>query len=72
MSTLATVGYGDVHPSSVDEKIYAMLGMVLGVTIFAYFMSSMAHLLATLNSGEWAGSSGGHLETEGGAPNPTL
>ena len=65
MSTLATVGYGDVHPSSVDEKIYAMLGMVLGVTIFAYFMGSMANLLANLNSGERVPACGGR-RVEGG------
>lgn len=52
MSTLATVGYGDVHPGSVDEKIYAILGMVIGVTIFDYFMGTMVSTLANLNLSE--------------------
>lgn len=35
MSTMATVGYGDVTPIQISEKIVAMVGMLVGVTIFA-------------------------------------
>jgi hypothetical protein len=33
LSTLSTVGYGDVTPIVPSEKITAMMGMVLGVTV---------------------------------------
>lgn len=40
MSTMATVGYGDVTPIQISEKIVAMVGMLVGVTIFAYDSNS--------------------------------
>jgi hypothetical protein len=50
MSTMATVGYGDVTPIQVPEKLVAMVGMLVGVTVFAYMMSTMSILLSTFNS----------------------
>ena len=35
MSTMATVGYGDVIPIQIPEKMVAMAGMLIGVTVFA-------------------------------------
>eukprot|EP00873_Tetraselmis_striata_P000727 jgi/Tetstr1/420991/TSEL_012051.t1 len=52
MSTLTTVGYGDVTPANNAEKLVSMIAMVLGVTIFAYFMGSSASMIAAMNSGE--------------------
>jgi hypothetical protein len=46
------VGYGDVIPGNSAEKLLAMLGMVLGVTVFAYFMGAMGNMLDTLNASE--------------------
>uniref|UniRef100_A0A061QTN1 Potassium sodium hyperpolarization-activated cyclic nucleotide-gated channel protein n=1 Tax=Tetraselmis sp. GSL018 TaxID=582737 RepID=A0A061QTN1_9CHLO len=54
MSTLTTVGYGDVTPLTNAEKIVSMFAMVVGVTIFAYFMGSTASLITTINSSETA------------------
>lgn len=51
MSTLGTVGYGDIVPGTSQEKAVAMISILVGLTIFAYFMSSMGSLLGTLNSG---------------------
>lgn len=50
MSTMATVGYGDVTPVHFSEKIVAMVGMLVGVTIFAYIMSTVSSLLSTFNA----------------------
>jgi hypothetical protein len=50
MSTMATVGYGDVIPIQVAEKIVAMFGMLVGVTVFAYMMSTMSELLSAFNT----------------------
>ncbi|GMH40004.1 hypothetical protein BSKO_07908 [Bryopsis sp. KO-2023] len=50
MSTLTTVGYGDVTPGNANEKIMSMVGMVVGVTVFAYFMGSMSAMMSSINS----------------------
>eukprot|EP00210_Caulerpa_lentillifera_P001188 g1144.t1 len=50
MSTLTTVGYGDVIPGNSTEKIMSMIGMVIGVTVFAYFMGSMSSMMSSLNN----------------------
>lgn len=47
---MTTVGYGDVIPGTTREKIVAMFCMVVGITVFAYFMGAMSTLLAALNS----------------------
>lgn len=48
MSTMATVGYGDITPIQVQEKVVSMAGMLCGVTIFAC-ASSTNILPADLN-----------------------
>jgi Ion channel len=50
MSTMATVGYGDITPHRITEKLIAMAGMLVGVTIFAYIMGTVATMLSTLNA----------------------
>jgi voltage-gated potassium channel len=50
MSTLCTVGYGDVTPMNSAEKLFSMLAMVIGVTVFAYFMGTIAALITSMNS----------------------
>ncbi|CAD7696757.1 unnamed protein product, partial [Ostreobium quekettii] len=50
MSTLTTVGYGDVTPANSNEKIMSMVGMVVGVTVFAYFMGSTSSMMSSINS----------------------
>ncbi|GMH39840.1 LOW QUALITY PROTEIN: hypothetical protein BSKO_07744 [Bryopsis sp. KO-2023] len=46
MSTMTTVGYGDVIPGNVREKLASMIGMMVGITAFGYFMGSMSAMLA--------------------------
>jgi hypothetical protein len=50
MSTMATVGYGDVTPIQIPEKLVSMAGMLIGVTVFAYIMSTVSSLLSTYNA----------------------
>jgi uncharacterized membrane protein len=50
ISTMSTVGYGDVTAVSPVEKVMSCLQMLMGVAMFSYFMSSMAALGAMLNS----------------------
>ena len=52
MSTMATVGYGDVIPIQIAEKLVAMVGMLIGVTVFACdpAASGCYHVLASVRS----------------------
>jgi len=49
ITTLSTIGYGDVTPSSTPELLYTMLVMVLGVGVFSYVIGSVAGLIANLD-----------------------
>ncbi len=49
MTTLSTIGYGDVTPSTTPELLYTMLVMVLGVGVFSYVIGSVAGLIANLD-----------------------
>lgn len=49
VSTMTTVGYGDITAVRIEEKIIASLTMVLGSSMFAYMMGSVATLIANGN-----------------------
>lgn len=44
------MGYGDITPVHFSEKIVAMFGIFVGVTIFAFVTSSVSNLLLTMTS----------------------
>jgi len=43
-TTMTTVGYGDITPKSDIERIYAIVSMIFGATIFGYIVGSIAAL----------------------------
>eukprot|EP00441_Pelagodinium_beii_P046607 CAMPEP_0197622410 /NCGR_PEP_ID=MMETSP1338-20131121/2738_1 /TAXON_ID=43686 ORGANISM="Pelagodinium beii, Strain RCC1491" /NCGR_SAMPLE_ID=MMETSP1338 /ASSEMBLY_ACC=CAM_ASM_000754 /LENGTH=1330 /DNA_ID=CAMNT_0043192143 /DNA_START=124 /DNA_END=4116 /DNA_ORIENTATION=- len=43
-TTMTTVGYGDIHPRSDGERIYAIVAMIFGATMFGYIIGSIAAL----------------------------
>eukprot|EP01017_Pseudomicrothorax_dubius_P043558 TRINITY_DN7278_c0_g2_i1.p1 TRINITY_DN7278_c0_g2~~TRINITY_DN7278_c0_g2_i1.p1 ORF type:complete len:606 (-),score=184.94 TRINITY_DN7278_c0_g2_i1:149-1966(-) len=45
LTTLATVGYGDLTPQSNAEKIFGILIMILGVAFFSYIMGNFNDVL---------------------------
>jgi Cyclic nucleotide-binding domain/Ion channel len=49
VTTLTTVGYGDVTPTTDAQKVYTMVVMVLGVGVYGYVIGNMANLLANLD-----------------------
>src|SRR5262249_15017745 len=49
ITTLATVGYGDIVPKTNAQTIYAMVCMLLGVGIYGYVVGNVANLLANLD-----------------------
>ena len=49
VTTLTTVGYGDVTPATNAETVYAMLVMVLGVGVYGYVIGNVAGLLSKID-----------------------
>ena len=45
---MTTVGYGDITPFTEAEKVYAILMMVFGATLFAYVLANVATITETL------------------------
>lgn len=51
-TTMTTVGYGDITPYTINEKVFAMITMLLACGIFAYTVGSIGSLVSKQNSGE--------------------
>ena len=49
ITTLSTVGYGDLFPISKAEKIVGMVIMLLGVAFFSFIMNSFIDIISTFN-----------------------
>ena len=49
VTTLTTVGYGDVTPSTNVQMVYTMFVMVLGVGMYGYVIGNIANLLANID-----------------------
>jgi voltage-gated potassium channel len=45
VSTLATVGYGDITPQTHDEMVYAIAVMMVGFVMYGYLIGNIAGLL---------------------------
>lgn len=63
ISTLSTVGYGDVYPVTPEGRLAAMVLMVLGIGLFSAITASVtSYLIATGRSGD--ASAAGRLTDE--------
>jgi hypothetical protein len=49
LTTLATVGYGDITPTSSAQKIYAMGVMIAGIGVTGFVVANLATLLANID-----------------------
>jgi voltage-gated potassium channel len=49
VTTLTSVGYGDITPQTDVETIYAIIVMAIGVGMFGYVIGNIAHILANLH-----------------------
>ena len=52
VTTLVTVGYGDIAPDSVEEKILCILLMLLGVISFSFTTGALASIITSHDSKE--------------------
>ncbi|NCN41129.1 cyclic nucleotide-binding domain-containing protein [bacterium] len=50
VTTLSTVGYGDITPTSVPQMLFANVVMILGLMFFGYVLGNVASLLARLDA----------------------
>lgn len=49
VTTLATVGYGDVTPATTAQTVYAMAVMLLGVGVYGFVIGNLATLLTRVD-----------------------
>ncbi|MBC8421130.1 MAG: cyclic nucleotide-binding domain-containing protein [Desulfobacterales bacterium] len=49
ITTLTTVGYGDITPKTNLQMAYTMVVMVLGVGVYGYVIGNVANLLANID-----------------------
>jgi voltage-gated potassium channel len=49
VTTLTTVGYGDVTPTTAQQTIYTMVVMLLGVGVYGYVIGNVASLLSKMD-----------------------
>jgi voltage-gated potassium channel len=49
VTTLTTVGYGDVTPTTVNQTIYTMVVMLLGVGVYGFVIGNVANLLSKMD-----------------------
>lgn len=48
LTTLSTIGYGDLHPKSDIERVMASIIMIVGVVVFTFIMDSFNQIVHTL------------------------
>jgi voltage-gated potassium channel len=49
VSTLTTVGYGDVVPNNNAQTLYSVMVMILGVGVYAYIIGNIATILTNID-----------------------
>jgi CRP-like cAMP-binding protein len=49
VTTLSTVGYGDILPRNDGERLYAILLMVVGIGVYGFVIGNVAVILANLD-----------------------
>ena len=47
---MTTVGYGDITPTNMAERIYAICAMFFGATMFGYVIGSIASIYEKASS----------------------
>jgi hypothetical protein len=50
MATMTTVGYGDIHPISKEEKQFAVVMLLIAIIAFSACVGSITELVKTMNA----------------------
>ncbi|CAM9679507.1 unnamed protein product [Chrysoparadoxa australica] len=46
VTTLSTVGYGDIQASTLNERVYCIIVMLCGATLYALAIGAVSHIVA--------------------------
>ena len=49
LTTLTTVGYGDITPTNMIERCYCLFAMLIGAMMFGYMMSTIGSMVTTMD-----------------------
>lgn len=49
LTTLSTVGYGDITPSNDIERVYTLIVLLIGALVFGYLLSIVATLVGSID-----------------------
>ena len=49
LQTLTTVGYGDISPKSVYEKIAGLIWMIIGVGFYSFTIGNLASIFNSID-----------------------
>jgi len=49
LTTLTTVGYGDITPTNDPERLYSLFALLVGALVFGYMLSSIGSLVAAID-----------------------
>ena len=47
--TMSTIGYGDVLPNTLVERIFTIMAMIFGTSVFAYVVGSVCGIVQNLD-----------------------
>ena len=50
ITTITTVGYGDILPKTIFEKLFTSLIMIFGVVAFSFVTSALTSILSNLDA----------------------
>ena len=50
VTTITTVGYGDILASTIGERIFCSIIMIIGVFLYSYTIGSLSSILLSLDS----------------------
>ena len=45
---MLTIGYGDISPKNVEEKLITIVIQIVGVIAFGYLLNEMGHTLSKI------------------------
>jgi len=49
LTTMTTVGYGDVSPISTNERLFGMVGMIIAAGVYAYIINNVGKMVSRYN-----------------------
>ena len=50
LTTLTTVGYGDITPTNDLERLYALAALLVGALVFGYLLSAVGSMMSNLDN----------------------